>query len=143
MPEFNEQTSASDRYEAARKALAFNEAVDRGESVAERTARDNLADALRALITPPRTGETVEQIAARALNSFPPPYTPGAGYSHGELEQLAIYAARAGIQNAHETWECEDRPTQEQMLRWLGINARECEHEGELYLAEQHIEKED
>ena len=31
-------------------------------------------------------------------------------------------AVRAGIQSAHETWEPSDHPSQEMMLRWLGID---------------------
>lgn len=142
MTEYHEQTSASDRIEAAREALANY------DQTAE-TYRDglgySLADALRALITPPATSETEEDVAERIVTAFPSPYAPSVGYSHGELVELAITAYRAGIQSAHESWEPEvaQRPTQEQMLRWLGIRYTESAEQGYVYIPLQQIEREE
>lgn len=143
MPEFNEQTSASDRYAAARRALADYDAIDgwNGTHAVMIANADALALALRALITPPGTSETVEQIVDRVL------YEWRHTHDHAiDLEEAMVRAANAGIQSAHEAWEPEValRPTQEQMLRWLGISYDDgLINEGELFIYEQRIEKEE
>lgn len=124
-----EQTSASDRYEAARKALAEYEA--HGTFLDDERA----ASALRTLITPPSVGLSVEQIAENIERAY------GGRLPLVTLLQMAV---RAGIQSAHETWEPEValRPTQEQMLRWMEIE-HEINRHGDLYIPEQHIEREE
>lgn len=134
-----EQTSASDRYEAARKALAAAAmyGVAPGMS-AQREAQMvlDLVDALRALIAPPNVSESVEQIAANIERVY------GGRLSQETLLQMAV---RAGIQSAHETWEPEvaQRPSQEQMLRWLGVEHDLDEAVGMLFIQAQYIEREE
>jgi hypothetical protein len=123
MTEYHEQTSASDRIEAARKVLTDYDEHDEPRSLHERRMREyRLASALRALITPPATSDSEEDVADRIVTAFPSPYTPSVGYSYGELVELAITAYRAGIQSAHESWESADVPSQEFMLRYLGLD---------------------
>lgn len=111
-----EQTSASDRYEAARKALAEYD-TEKTKRYPYTAASESMATALRALITPPGIHESEEQIVQRVLNETP----DGANFNEVDAIRMAVHA---GIQSAHESWEPEValRPTQEQMLRWLGIS---------------------
>lgn len=145
MTEYIPQTSASERIEAARKAIrVFDAAVDsiadatdldeheQGEARAERAALDCVA-ALRALITPPPVGETEEQIAERIVRE------KNDGWDWDM--DIALKAVRAGIQSAHLTWEPADHPSQEMMLRWLGLTTERDDY-GELYIPAQRIEKE-
>ena len=142
------QSSASDRYDAARKALAE---WDNGGVPGVRAAHD-LAEVLRALITPPGVHESEEQIAVRILEKlvsdepFIAAIIGGANLTR-HVKALVAEGVRAGIQAAHETWECEDRPTQEQMLRWLGIEYdnryNEAGYEDGYLIIEQFIERED
>lgn len=108
------QTSASDRVEAAREVLA--EYRRSQPSDYERAYADPLADALRALITPPGVGESERQIAERAVLTW------DAGKTAVDNVEAAV---RAGFQSAHETWEPSDHPSQEMMLRWLGLDYTE------------------
>lgn len=120
MTEHIEQTSASDRCEAARKALAAFEQAPRVPIGYETL----LADALRALIAPPSVGETAEQMADR-LTSSVMTYAQAEGLTERGIAMAGIrYGFNAAIRAAHETWEPEvaQRPSQEQMLRWLGIS---------------------
>ena len=122
-----EQTSASDRYEAARKALADYDAIDgwNGTHAVMIANAERLADALRALITPPSVGESEEAIAQRlTADGTPHQWDFGSDLLNAEVRGLLRQAVRAGIQSAHESWEPEvaQRPTQEQMLRWLKIS---------------------
>lgn len=133
-----EQTSASDRIEAARKALA---GYDRAKEVGFAPNALVLADALRALITPPAVGESEEQIAQRIITES---QARGVAAPEGDFTDygIALTGVRAGIQAAHETWEPEvaQRPSQEQMLRWLGISFG---HNGDrIEIHHQSIEKE-
>ncbi|WP_406245850.1 hypothetical protein ACI7YT_12480 [Microbacterium sp. M] len=154
------QTSASERVEAAQRAIMWlsvqldearatveeieesREADNVQDKIDARDSADNLLqhllrhgqaqlDALRALITPPSVGESEEAIAERVIAAFPPPYS-GTGYGHGELVEFGIAMLRAGIQSAHESWEPADRPSQEMMLRWLELDYEEStDDEGE------------
>lgn len=139
------QTSASDRIEAARKALEWydDQSEAGGGIVAGGLA---VADALRALITPPSVGESEATIAGRVLDDyFTLTYEEMVTDSSGETVYAALMAAaRAGIQSAHERWEPADRPSQEQMLRWLGVTAEESvrDHDA-LFIPEQYIEREE
>lgn len=152
MTEYIEQTSASDRIEQARKALAEFDAETEGQAfsphdypTAEAFA---VAEALRALITPPSVGETDEAIAERVaygyLDEHGMPAVMQLAALAGHIERIALAAVRAGIQSAHESWECEValRPSQEQMLRWLGLDYRETTH-GTLFVYGQNIDREE
>lgn len=147
MTEYIPQGSASGRYEAARKALARYDVPDILHSI----VADDLADALRALITPPSVGESEERIAERIIQKVPSSLIQMDGSLRFEPEalvSLVTAAVRAGIQDAHETWEPEVamQPTQEQMLRWLGLDYDESfDDEGEpaLHIYSQFIEREE
>ena len=139
------QTSASERYAAARKVLA--QYGDKSAGPEDGGAVAQLTLALRALIA-----EVPATIEDAAVSTFADERT-----ARGTLDMLGPmhsdhYAAafrlgfREGIQSAHERWEPADVPSQEQMLRWLGIEARPVYAEGELVRLEiptQHIEREE
>lgn len=116
-----EQTSASDRIEAARKALA---GYDRAKEVGFAPNALVLADALRALITPPAVGESDEGIAKAATEEL---WKVWDHTDFAEVQGIILGAVRSAIQTAHETWEPEvaQRPSQEQMLRWVGLDFTE------------------
>lgn len=155
MTEYIEQGSASDRYEAARKALEKLEwwpldgdrpftAILNGDDVRMIHA------ALRALITPPSVGESVEQIAERVIGS--PEHSwitwdryDGTQVGEDDIRVIAEQLVRAGIQSAHETWEPEValRPTQEQMLRWLGIEYARSDDSERLIILSDTIDREE
>ena len=134
------QTSASERIEAARKALAwYDDDSEAGGGIV--LGGQAVAEALRPLITPPGVGESEEQIVNRVT---------GATMAYGESEGLSVrgfvqagvrFGIRAGIQSAHETWEPADKPSQEQMLRWLGIE--HYEFDAIVHISEQVIEREE
>lgn len=120
MTEYVEQTSASDRIKAAQEALAnFTARTAALDSTVETSMERSLADALRALITPPAVGESEEVIVQRVLSTY-----QVTDEDLPLMQVLAKESIRAGVQAAHETWEPEvaQRPSQEQMLRWLGID---------------------
>lgn len=132
MTEYIPQTSATDRLVAARKALAEYDHVRASQSANYPRHAFQLAQALRALITPPGTGETVEQIADRLTESVMA-YAQAEGLTERGIAMAGLrYGVLAGIQDAHETWEPEVamRPTQEMMLRWLGIDYAYSEPNG-------------
>lgn len=139
------QTSASDRIEAAREALAE---YDRSQpSDYEAAYADPLADALRALITPPSVGESEEEVIKRAA-LMTMLYGEREGLSvHGFVRAGVRFGFHAGIDFAHERWEPEvaQRPSQEQMLRWLGVDTRPARAEGDarIFIPAQHIEREE
>jgi hypothetical protein len=138
MTEYIGQSSASDRIEKAREALAQYDALIPG---LRSKISEDLAEALRALITPPGVHESEADIAAR-LTPVVMTYAQMEGLAERGIAMAGIrYGIRAGIQSAHETWESEDRPTQEQMLRWLGIDC--TIHAGNIFIPEQHIDRED
>lgn len=90
------QTSASERIEAARKAL-----VEFEESESTPYALDEgyhnagiLAIALRALITPPGVGETDEAIAADRAQRRTPPVAPLGGTDADTLDRARFRMAR-------------------------------------------------
>lgn len=131
-----EQTSASDRYRAAHEALAAFDSAERGD---EATA-ETVAFTLRALVTPPSVGESVEQIVDRILAQWRRDHDYAI-----DLEEAMVRAVSAGIQSAHEAWEPEValRPTQEQMLRWLGIRYGAAGRPTHIHIPFQNIERED
>lgn len=101
-------TPASDRYAAAQKALAAYDADPTGR--ARENALHDCVGALRALITPPATEETAEQIADDVMDEFAARTLPSdtvasaAQIIRGSLED----AVRAGIQAAWESWQSDD-----------------------------------
>ena len=143
------QTSANERQEAARKALAaydehfMTRLLDPAEVV-------SLAEALRALITPPGIGmpELVRDFRERITEQGSLAVL-GQRAVHEGGHGPAIEGYRLGLadgeQYAHERWEPADRPSQGQMLRWLGIENHEEPRIGDttkLRIPTQHIEKE-
>ncbi len=148
MTDCTPQTSASDRYAAAREALAEYEAwADHVYAFDIAGEVLDLAEALRALITPPGVHESEERIAERVLRAVEPPQIDSDGdvcFEPEALVTLVTAAVRAGIQAAHETWEPEValRPTQEQMLRWLGIEYNVLDN-GLINISDQAIDREE
>lgn len=146
------QTSASARVEHARvtinEAIASSEDEDAGvEDLISH--RDNLIDALDAFISPPGIGMpelvrdfrerlteqgSIAVLGMRALRTIQEP--------HSETVEGYRLGLADGEQYAHERWEPADRPSQEQMLRWLGIEHEPSFREGHIYIPPQHIEKE-
>ena len=150
------QTSASDRYEAARKIIAahdaavdaYADATDLDEAMAADARMENATSgavkALRALITPPSVGESEIEVAHRIVDANLPDRLMH--WDDKEVLTVAIQAFRAGIQSAHETWEAETamRPSQEQMLRWLGIKFNQApDMRGDIFIQAQMIEREE
>ena len=97
-------TSASERYDEAREALIFYDGNPSSIS-----ARMRIVGALRALIEPPATVETPEQIAQRVTEEW-------AGrrdeviLGRRDFEREIAAAVRAGILAAWESWEPENAP---------------------------------
>lgn len=90
-------SSSSDRVEAARKALARYDEHNEPRSMNDaRMQAYGLASALRALIEPPATLETPEEIAERILMVYSNILTP---------VQLMTTAVRSGIDAAWGSWE--------------------------------------
>lgn len=130
-----EQSSASDRIERAKKSLALFDQLRLATGVEK-----DLADALRAFITPPAVGESEDQIVRRVLSTY-----QVTDEDLPLMQVLAKESVRAGIQSAHETWEPEvaQRPSQEQMLRWLGIDHQDyTDGDPQWIIPAQFIEKE-
>lgn len=142
------QTSASERVETAQKALATWDDIYDGvpADMIEREA-DAVANALRALITPPAVGDEsiAKRIAAEHYAGYAPANLP-ADLSWEHLAQsfgeVAVAAFRAGIQSAHESWEPADVPSQEFMLRHLGIRYGDAGRPTHIHIPFQNIEKE-
>lgn len=134
MTEYTPRTSASDRIEAARKLADHLEQMMTTAQWMPAAEGIQAVHIIRALITPPSVGESVEQIAARVERLH------GESVSPSVLLEMAV---REGIYSAHIAWEPEValRPTQEQMLRWLGIDC--TIHAGNIFIPEQHIDRED
>lgn len=136
------QTSASDRIEQARKVADTIAYRLRTLQPVDPFLAQKALDSIEALITPPSVGvdaqwEAAESIAAEVQRRM-----------EGQASQkVMIYAAAdrgflAGIQYAHERWEPADRPSQEQMLRWLGIKFEQND-EYDIFIPKQHIEREE
>lgn len=145
MTEYVAQSSASDRLEAARKALAwYDDDSEAGGGIV--LGGMAVADALRALITPPSVGENEADMVQTVIQNAPA-HVSGKGilFQYDDLIAMVTAAIRAGIQSAHETWEPEVamQPGQEQMLRWLGIEHNPNMVSPMIYIHEQHIEKEE
>lgn len=145
------QTSASRRREQAKvvinAAIASAESDDAGieELIGH---RDNLIEVLDELTDPPTIGmpELVRDFRERLTE-------------HGSIAVLGQRAALAGgheptvegyrlgladgEQYAHERWEPADRPSQEQMLRWLGIEHYADVVGDRIHITAQSIEKEE
>lgn len=107
----NAATSASDRYDAARAALAqADEAMTRAH---EPVHVGRLVATLRALVEHPSTEQTIDQIAARIEVRLD--MSTLADYSMDALSRSDISTAlrdavHAGIQAAWEDWEPENAP---------------------------------
>lgn len=100
---------------------------------------DIVADALRALITPPPTGTIARIYARQAMRSE----AIGRLVPDEQVEALIAEAYHAGIQDAHESWEPADHPSQEMMLRWLGIDYGDSAFESDkIFIESQLIERE-
>lgn len=141
------QTSASERIEQAQKALAGYRGSDTyrvsggtpEDSYDVLDAAEAMAEALRALITPPGVHESEPAIVKRVWDATPAHISgEGIRLQADDLFAMLRAAVRAGIQAAHETWEGSDWPSQEMMLRWLGIEYDE-HADGTLHIREQSI----
>lgn len=149
MIEYIGQRSASDRYEAARKALARFDQILHPDTLEGEGAALAVRDALADFITPPGVGEGEADMVQTVIQNAPA-HVSGKGilFQYDDLIAMVASAVRAGIQNAHESWECEtaQRPSQEQMLRWLGLDCKDStDDEGNpsIYIHGQHIEREE
>lgn len=139
------QTSASERIEHARKVLR-----EHGHADAEPGDPGSIAQltlALRSLIEPPAVGNesVAKQIAADHFAGYAPANLPtDLTWEHlaQSFGQVSVAAFAAGVQSAHESWEPADVPSQEFMLRHLGIEHSPSFREGYIYIEPQHIEKE-
>jgi len=143
------QTSASERVEQARMFLdrmsMRREIIGKRE---ETTFETEAFAIIEGLVTPPSVGEGEETIAERVLAKLPNGLIQTDGSLRFDPEALVLLvetAVRAAIQSAHETWEPADRPSQEQMLRWLGVDARPARIKGDVrvFLPAQYIEREE
>lgn len=95
---------------------------------------------LEALLEAPEVGVTEDEIVDGLLVEHD---VVGERLESGEVRALLIEAVRRAERAALEHWEPADVPSQEFMLRHLGITHRESVHaDGTLYIPEQYIEKE-
>lgn len=145
------QTSASDRIEQARKALAEYEHDNEGAPWLYNPEQDDsaaLALALRALITPPHSHESLSDLALKihtaAINAAEDAGITITTDLDSIMRNATNRAVYAGMQRAHEVWEPEValRPSQEQMLRWLGIEHDVLSY-GQIHISEQFIDREE
>ena len=141
MTNYAPQASASDRVEAARKWLDNFAAQDAAERVCWHDMPEDFEDFLaivRALVTPPSVGESVEEIA----DAIQAPHRSNSGELNLVIRSAITRGVHAGIAAAQEAWEPETalRPSQEQMLRWLGIEHRAWDHV--ITISAQIIERE-
>lgn len=134
------QTSASERLEKAREALAAYDANPRGR--ARENAMHDCIEMLRELVK----GPTITTSADKAVDDLLDRCNPnGEDVGPGELAYAVSEAFDAGIQYAHERWEPADVPSQEFMLRHLGLDyedARDDEGEDALRIRTQFLAKE-
>lgn len=109
--------SASERYENARRALK-----EHGRADAEPDDPGSIAQltlALRSLLKDPTEGYDVAEIAQAILPDDAAPEWSATLFA--EVRALVAEGVQRGIYTAWETWEPADRPDQQTMLRWLGI----------------------
>ena len=131
------QTSASERVEAARKLADHLEQMMTTAQWMPASEGIQAVHVLRSLITPPPVGESEENAVDRILAEW--------WRAHDyriHIEHAMILAYRAGIQSAHESWEPADVPSQEFMLRHLGITYSQSTTFGALHIPEQLIDLE-
>lgn len=134
------QTSASGRYETARNALAAYDALaniqngDRDSELLDLAL--DCVRALEALITPPGTPLTQASIdhAADIAETH--------GYDSNGVTEAVLEGIEYGIQYAHERWEPADVPSQEFMLRHLGLRYGPAGRPTHIHIPFQNIEKE-
>lgn len=181
MTEYIEQTSASDRLEAARAAKRsltreaglldfireYLDLIARPEGFIDGTGKRYTLEqadlamwnavasmneailSLRALITPPTTHESLSDLAlkihAAALTAAEDAGIQITTDLDSIMRNATNRAVCAGMQGAHESWEPEvaQRPSQEQMLRWLGVRYTESAEQGYVYIPLQQIEREE
>lgn len=152
--------SASERRDAAAKALAQYDASVRADYAASAPA---LAGALRSLVEVPEVGlterEIIDESIARtiAVLDLGDGVRPSIGNLHraissGWLDEIGLElllrsVAQAAAQRAEraalEHWEPADVPSQEFMLRHLGIIHRPVPENGRIGIPAQYIEKDD
>lgn len=140
--------SASERREAAARALAKFDGRTGvlGRSVETLYERE-LADALRPLLEVPEVGITEDEIVAEEMHWLKvnaelslDPIGPRAEVI---IEDSMHRAVRAAERAALEHWEPADVPSQEFMLRHLGIEHEEYDDAGPmLSIPQQYIQKE-
>lgn len=141
------QASASERIEAARTVLATYGAKDAEPGDPGSVAQ--LTVALRSLLSlPPADQDAEDAIIQDAIDTAFDRMTDDDFTEDRVLDALracAESAVAASIQHAHETWEPADIPSQEFMLRNLGIKHKEIESEGQMRISirPQWIKKEE
>ena len=131
------QTSASERVEAARKLADHLEQMMTTAQWMPASEGIQAVHVLRSLITPPPVGESEENAVDRILAEW--------WRAHDyriHIEHAMILAYRAGIQSAHESWEPADVPSQEFMLRHLGLRYSDAGRPTHIHIPFQNIEKE-
>ncbi len=157
--------SASERRDAAAKAVArFDSRTATLDSSVETTMERELVAALRPLLEVPEVGLTEDEIVADAVAvvlgelDLGGDRTPSiahlldafrSGWLNADDVESAIRrigraAVRGAEQAALEHWEPADAPSQEFMLRHLGITARPARISGEtrIFIPAQYIERE-
>ncbi|AWN04705.1 hypothetical protein HOT29_gp087 [Microbacterium phage Squash] len=139
--------SASERRDAARAAVAEYEARSQrlGESVTT-TYERALYSALIPLLEVPEVGITEDEIVKGAIDRASWHITAGDGvtFSYVNLVAMLTDAVRTAERAALEHWEPADIPSQEFMLRHLGIDARPARIQGDtrIFIPAQYIERE-
>lgn len=141
------QTSASERVEAARKLADHLEQMMTTAQWMPASEGIQAVHVLRALVTPPAVGESETEIANASLRW----YNDNFGHTIASIDgfgtaqhitAMVMHAVRTAIQSAHESWEPADVPSQEFMLRHLGITYSQSTTFGALHIPEQLIDLE-
>lgn len=136
--------SASERRKAAQAVVTEYEGrlQKLGPSV-ETTCERALYSALTPLLEVPEVGLTEDEIIAEAIQRSTA-HVSGAGirYQYDDLVAMLRDAVRTAERAALEHWEPADIPSQEFMLRHLGIIHRPIPENGRIGIPAQSIEKE-
>ncbi|QIG59091.1 hypothetical protein SEA_RUBYRALPH_83 [Microbacterium phage RubyRalph] len=141
------QTSASERRAHALKVLTEHGARDAQPDDPGSVAQLTLA--LRSLLEAPGIGmpelvrDFEQRITEQGWISVLGQEVTYSEKPHARIIEGYRLGLVDGEQYAHERWEPADRPSQEQMLRWLGIEFEEYDDAGPmLSIPQQYIEKE-
>lgn len=137
--------SASERRDAAAKVVAEYEGrlAKLGPSI-ETTYERALYSALTTLLEVPEVGITEDEIVKGAIDRASWHITAGDGvtFSYANLVAMLTDVVREAERAALEHWEPADVPSQEFMLRHLGIIHRPIPENGRIGIPAQSITKE-